>query len=269
MVTINTFQNIIDALEENPALRDAIRRHILSDELLNVPGQVLHLIRDVQKLQSDVTTLQSDVTELKEGQARLEEGQIALQSDATELKSDVTEIKEGQITLSMQVRSMLGEVGGMSGRRFEEIISKTLRRIIPITHGIWDGRNISSPATLQETNIASLEVLSDDAVEANIITLDEASLLDLSDLVLLGHDADGAPTYVLAEISMTVQEHDVERARERADILTKATGIPAMPVTVGLTITPKAAEDAQKDGVTFIQTDMNGRRIPPEGNPSP
>ena len=35
---INNFQDILDALERDPALRDALRRHILSDELLQLPA---------------------------------------------------------------------------------------------------------------------------------------------------------------------------------------------------------------------------------------
>ena len=34
---INTFENILDAMERDPALRDALRRHILTDELLQMP----------------------------------------------------------------------------------------------------------------------------------------------------------------------------------------------------------------------------------------
>ena len=45
-------------MERNPALRDAMRRHILTEELLQLPAQV--------------SRLETDVTGLKEGQARLE-----------------------------------------------------------------------------------------------------------------------------------------------------------------------------------------------------
>ena len=34
---INTFEDILDAMERDPALRDALRRHVLTDELLQVP----------------------------------------------------------------------------------------------------------------------------------------------------------------------------------------------------------------------------------------
>ena len=55
---INSFQDILDALEQSPALRDQLRRHILTEELLQLPAQFV--------------LLRADVDELKSGQARLE-----------------------------------------------------------------------------------------------------------------------------------------------------------------------------------------------------
>ena len=56
---VNSFQDILDAMEREPALRDAVRRHILTDELLQMPVRL-------ERIQADVRTL-------KEGQTRLEE----------------------------------------------------------------------------------------------------------------------------------------------------------------------------------------------------
>ena len=63
---VNTFQDILDALEQNPALRDQLRSYILTEELLQLPAQFL--------------LLRADVEELKEGQARLEKGQARLET---------------------------------------------------------------------------------------------------------------------------------------------------------------------------------------------
>ena len=63
---INSFQDILDALEQSPALRDQLRRHILTEELLQLPTQFL--------------LLRADVGELKSGQARLEAGQARLET---------------------------------------------------------------------------------------------------------------------------------------------------------------------------------------------
>ena len=64
---INNFQDILDAMDRDPALRDALRRYILTDELMQVPIRL-------GVIEEDITAIKEDVSSLKEGQARLEEG---------------------------------------------------------------------------------------------------------------------------------------------------------------------------------------------------
>ena len=45
---VNNFQDILDAMERDPALRNALRRHILTDELLQVPVQLEKFITEQQ-----------------------------------------------------------------------------------------------------------------------------------------------------------------------------------------------------------------------------
>ena len=78
---INDFQDILDAIERNPALRDALRRHILTDELLQMPVRL-------ERVEEDIGVIKGDVATLKEGQARLE--------------SDVGTLKEGQARLESE-----------------------------------------------------------------------------------------------------------------------------------------------------------------------
>ena len=77
---INSFDDILNAMEREPALRDALRRHILTDELLQVPVRL-------ERTLGYVSTLQEDVTTLREGQARLQQGQTELREAGPELQS--------------------------------------------------------------------------------------------------------------------------------------------------------------------------------------
>ena len=47
---INNFQDILDAMDRDPALRDALRRYILTDEILALPAQVKALTDAVEAL---------------------------------------------------------------------------------------------------------------------------------------------------------------------------------------------------------------------------
>ena len=65
-------------LERDPALRDALRRHILTDELLQVPVRL--------------ERIEEDIGALKEGQARLEEGQARLEQKVDTVDGHVSRL---------------------------------------------------------------------------------------------------------------------------------------------------------------------------------
>ena len=50
---INTFEDMLDAMERDPALRDALRRHILTDELLQMPLRLEQFITEQKDFNSN------------------------------------------------------------------------------------------------------------------------------------------------------------------------------------------------------------------------
>ena len=85
---INDFQDILDAIERNPALRDALRRHILTDKLLQMPVRL-------ERVEEDIGVIKGDVATLKEGQARLligpaDAGALAPGDPGVEVKYTIT-----------------------------------------------------------------------------------------------------------------------------------------------------------------------------------
>ena len=218
---INDFQDILDAIERNPALRDALRRHILTDELLQMPVRLERVEEDIGTIKGDIATLKEDVSTLKEGQARLEgdvatlkEGQARLESDVGTLKEDVSRIG--------------GNVSNLMGSDYEShvaaYIHRSLRRELKINATVLSTQNNRQPL---------IELLDRAEGQGNITPEDNDKLNDV-DIVLT---VDGGDEYILGEISITVQQDDVRRATEWAAILAKATGSRVTPVAIG------AAED--------------------------
>ena len=124
---INTFQDILDAIERDPALRDELRRHILGDELLQLPAQFrvfLEAVADMReilnRMEKDVGTLKTDVEGLKEGQQALRDDVSVLKTDVEGLKTDVEGLKtdveglkEGQQALRDDVSVLKTDVEGL------------------------------------------------------------------------------------------------------------------------------------------------------------
>ena len=245
MTNINTFEEILQAMERNPALRDAMRRHILTEELLRLPAQVSRMETDVTELKADVAglkdgqaRLETDVADLKDGQARLEEGQARLETD-------VADLKDGQARISGQLGNIIGseyerQAARLAGRRMRQQFG--LSRIEML-------QAITVPDKLDLTNLL------DRANETGAISQEEADDMELADLALRGLEAGGREVHVVAEVSLTVQDQDVQRAARRAAIMARAAGGTVHPAVIGESISSTALEAASREQVIFIQLD--------------
>ena len=241
MTPINTFQDILDAMDQNPALRDALRRHILTEELLQLPAAVHQLRANVEELKAGQARLETDMAEVKSDVAELK-------TDMAEVKSDVAELKVGQARLETTVARletetsrMGGHVSRLAGTDYQTRITRLAPRRLR--------DSLSVQAAQVQDNIPNIISY---ATQQDAITSDEADALELADTVLSGVNADGDPVYILAEISITVQTGDINRAQHRSAILEKATGIPTLPVTFGSAISEPASSLAAQEQVTFI-----------------
>jgi hypothetical protein len=91
----------------------------------------------------------------------------------------------------------------------------------------------------------------DQAVATGLITWDEADDLAEADVIISATDQDGGQLYVVAEISITVQERDRVRAIQRASALERATGVTAIPAVIG--VSEESPEEPP--GVAFFPFD--------------
>ena len=169
---INTLEDILNALERDPALREALRRHILTDELFQMPVRL-------ERIEADVTTLTTTVNRIG------------------------------------------GDVSMLKGSDYESYVARLANRFLR--------RQLGDAATIfsSQRNQAALATLLDDAETRGNINADET---DEADLTLT---TDGTADYILAEISITIQQHNVDRAAHRAALLAKATGQTVSPFVIG------------------------------------
>ena len=109
-----------------------------------------------------------------------------------------------------------------------------------------------------------LIALLDAAVTQGRLSEDEADEILQADVVVRGrHREDGTEVYLVVEVSWGVGLHDVQRAAERAALLTRL-GIPTLPVVAGFWVTSEAQEPARALRVWQV---TDGRVTPPEVAP--
>ena len=256
MTDINTFQDILDALEQDPALREQLRRHILTEELLQLPAAVQELRTDVAELQNgvteiktDVAELKNDVTELKTDVAELKNGVTEIKTDVAELKNDVTELKTDVAELKNDVTELKTDVAELengvteiktdvaelktSVTRLETNAARMGGDLRRITGKDYEGyilrfaeRLINRNTDLERPSVVGsdrngwesphMRERNTEAANSGTIEFEEADDLELADIILSGRTPQGGARYVIIEASITVEESDVSTAKIRA-----------------------------------------------------
>ncbi len=207
---INSFQDILNAMDRDPALRDALRRYILTEEILALPAQV-------QALTDAVEALVIESRELRAGQEKL-------RSEVTELRVDVGELRNNVGRMGGDISRIMGtDYEGTAARIADRLVRRNLGLVDPTV--VMRGRGTNATPPIPEV---------DEAAKNGHITWDESDELSLADVVVSATGQDGEQCYVLAEISITVQERDRVRAHRRAELLEKATGVTTIPVVIGV-----------------------------------
>ena len=175
---------------------DALRRHILTDDLLELPAQVKALTENVAALTENVKALTQDAKATKAEMAR-----------------------------------MSGRLSNLLGADYESTVARYTDRLVR------GNLNVKSPAVVARAKGANATLpfpAGDQAAESGKISWDEADDLALADVIVAGLANEGGDVFVVAEISMTVQQRDRVNAARRADILQRATGTTTIPVTIGI-----------------------------------
>ena len=208
---------IIAELEARPEVKPALLRALLTDEFLLLPAKVDRLM----ELVPAVEKLPQDVSELKGGQGRLEAGQ----------------------------QRMSGELSNLTGSQYQRHITEIGGRLVRRELGVYGARLLHADLVFGER--MATQIANDAATEGRI-TDDEADELVLSDVIFAGLDETSQQVQVLLEVSMTVQQHDTERAEARARILEKATGIRTLSGVVGENIPEEERTRAQGRGVACL-----------------
>ena len=267
---IDTFEDILAAMERKPELRDAMRRHVLSEELLQLPAVVAELARTVheilhaisiinqrqERMESDITDLKAGQAKLEAGQAKLEAGQTKLEAGQTKLEagqakmeSDITDLKAGYARLEAGQTRMQGQLNGLTGTAYERKVAKRSRRAVRRHLDIRRAELLHSISNPDNRHLAHLL---DQAADDGRISDEQADELDQADLILLGRTADDEPIYVVAEVSLTCDDHDVDRAASRARILREASGGSATAAVIGTAISDTNRLRADDVGVAVI-----------------
>jgi len=216
---------LLAALKSDPAARDAIRREVLTQDLLALPGQVERL----------AVRTDSRFAELAEAQARTE---------------------DSLARMIAHVDMLGGEVSRLVGGDYEH-------EVLTSPDGVEEAVGAAF-GTVRRLAGDELTVLLGKAISEGLITPEAArDVLRANGVFVWDRGPGNAPVYCLVEASVTAQARDVERARRRAAELA-LTGVQTVPIVLGERPDPEiaAAIEAKQIAWQRVPPKRGGRSLP-------
>jgi outer membrane murein-binding lipoprotein Lpp len=263
---VEDFQDLIRLLGEHPEWRTELRRHVLSDELLELPAIVQRVEVQLGTLTEQVGTLAVRMDQLTERVDALAARMDQLTERVDALASQMEQLTERVDTLAARMDQLTERVDRLVvvQTRMEERLAEVGDRLGTLEGDMLELRYerramayFAPLATkLRVVDSSTLADQLDEAMENGRLNEGERLSVLAADLVLTGRRRpDGEPIYLLAEVSVGIGPHDVERALERARLLERL-GRAVLPVVAGRSITTEARALAEQEGVRQV---LNGR----------
>ena len=247
---ITTFKDILDAMEQRPELLEAMRQHIIDQELMQIPAAVRELAQTLREFIASTNArfqrIESDISDLKANQARMQADITQMQADIAQMQADIARMDATISRIETDISSMKGTLGRLLGNEYERKATQRAIRLAIRRLGMTNPVVIHASAIPHKTGIYQM---ADQAILAGRITADQSDDLDEADIIIHDQDAD---TYALAEISITLDADDAARARRRADILSGVTQTPVNAALIGAQALDQCRAAAQQTAVTII-----------------
>ena len=280
MTTIETFEDILAAMDRDPKLHEALRQRILDEEFRRLPAivrelqeAVAQLARTLQdfmqatnerlaRLEAGQAKLEAGQEELRGGQAKLETGQAKLEAGQAKLETGQAKLETGQEELRADQSGLRAGFGRMEKRQdtMEEDIrvlktdmAEVRGQLVPLAARRMVGRiadvtQSRRPRWLDNTDIIDI---SDDA-DTTDVPPNELESFRAIDLALRAVDKNSAgkqQQYVIIECSGTITRNDIARIARNSEYMTRFTGLPTKAVVIGYTLPDVVAEAARERSV--------------------
>ena len=276
--TVNDISDIVRILREHPEWADALRGILLGEEILKLPAMVAELVESNRLIQERLDGLDGRMGGLDgrmdgldgrmdglEGRMDGLEGRMGgldgrmdgldgrmdgLEGRMDGLENSMGELKDGMVKLESRMDRLEGEVGNLVGHNLEV---RAHHNIASLVHEELD---IVRIRVLKSLSLPSYDIISnliDAAEDAGRISMEQGLQVMQLDIILSAEfKEDRSRVGVAIEVSRIIDDSDITRARERADMLSAAVETPTIAAVLGGSIQPQQQRLADGLGVHTV-----------------
>ena len=247
---IRTVERLMQTLDENPQLLEALRSRVLTRELLELPANHAKLAAWAEQIAEQMAQLTERMDRLTERVDRIAEQLAQLTERVDRIEQQLTQLVDSV----QQLREVVFELTERTDRRFDRIADdltwlKDFAMVITAERQAMD--------IAEDLGLEYEKQLSQRAVRDLIRNQDTAGITpgDLrsfrnADMIIEATDADGQLNYIAVEISFTADQRDIDRPIRNAGYLTRFTGHPAHAVVASVR-TDNRIHDIIKSGQIY------------------
>ena len=217
---INTSDDLLKLLAENTEFYQAVRRLVLTDELIELPERFARFTVEVHdfiaRQERFNERVDNFIEEQRQFNQRIETSVGELQATTARLETSVGELQATTARLDTSMARLETSVGELKGN--------TARYVVGVLFG-----EIAAQLGFTFKNTLSRQQLGQmigPQGHTDVDSGDRQSFIR-ADLVVIADDADGNTHYVAVEASYTGDARDTARARRNAELLQRFTGCPA------------------------------------------
>ena len=216
MTVIHTTDDLIHLLNENDEFRQAVRRHVLSDELLQLPERLAKFETRVESFIDEQRQFNKEQRQINERVDRRLDSIDKTLDEQRQFNKEQRQFNDEQRQFNKRMETAIGELRG-----------KVARQVVGVHFlEISDGMGFRFKGLLARQDLGQLIFQRKPAETADIPQNHRRSFVR-ADLVIEVTDSAGAIHYIAVEASYTADQRDTSRAQRNAALLTRLTGHPA------------------------------------------
>lgn len=221
MTTISTTDELIALLRENQEFREAVRREILTEDLVGLPGE----FASMSDRQNTILQIQGTIVDIQKTMA---ENMVDLQQTQNQMLRQLENI-------DTRVDRMGRDFGNFRGNYAED---RAAKYAADIAFRLNEEKALdikdSTALVLRREGVAALASEDGSKTLADLGGGNRSSLYR-ADLIIEAQKLDGATKcYIVVEVSYTCDQSDTSRAISRAAILSGLTGTDVWPAIAGV-----------------------------------
>ncbi len=234
MPLINTTTDLIQLLEENEEFRQAVRHHVLTDELIQLPERFAKFAADQLRFNQQVNQRFDGMDQRLDGMDQRFD-KMDQRFDRMDQRFDRMDQRFDKMDQRFDRMDQRFDKMDQRFDRMDQRFDRMDRNIGSIKAGhalISTERNAALIADLLDLEwqrtVKQHELLP--IIRTLQFSRSERTSFLQADLIMVAVDGDGIDRYLAVEVSFTADRRDTDRAIRNADFLQRGTALQAIPV---------------------------------------